>query len=85
MTITLEQWVKALPGMRKVGCLNPSCDRPKSFKQVVTAPLLNVRQMRGSSVIRDDLYKRISRLTVCVARYNKEPALLNDRDHGCRV
>ena len=28
----------------KVGCSNPSRDRPKSYKQVVTAPLPNARQ-----------------------------------------
>ena len=29
---------------RKVGRLNPSRDRPKSLKQVVTVPLLNAQQ-----------------------------------------
>ena len=29
---------------RKVGCLNPSWDIPKSLKQVVTAPLPNAQQ-----------------------------------------
>ena len=29
------------PRKQKVGCSNPSRDRPKSSKQVVTAPLLN--------------------------------------------
>ena len=31
------------PGKRKVGCSNPSCDRPKSLKQVVTDPMPNAR------------------------------------------
>ena len=29
------------PRKRKIGCSNPSSDKPKSFKQVVTAPLPN--------------------------------------------
>ena len=32
------------PRKRKVGCSNPSHDRPKSFKELVAAPLPNVRR-----------------------------------------
>ena len=35
----LEHWFRK----RIVGCSNPSCDRPMSLIQVVTAPLLNAR------------------------------------------
>ena len=45
---------------RKVRCSNPSSDRPRSLKQVVTAPLLNARQqVRVSRVLGDDHYKRM--------------------------
>ena len=37
------QWVRAFATKQKVGCSNPSRDRPKLFKQVVTVPLLKVR------------------------------------------
>ena len=36
----LEHWSRK----QIVGCSNPSCNRPKSLIQVVTAPLLNARQ-----------------------------------------
>ena len=50
--------------------LNPSRDRPKSYKQVVTAPLLNARQQeRVTQVLGNDPYKRMPRcITVGVAR-----------------
>ena len=47
------QWLKSRrwrcqlersPNVRKVVCLNPSRDRPKSFKQILTASLPNARQ-----------------------------------------
>ena len=44
MTAAVSRWVRGSPFMRKVGCLNPSRDIPKSLKQVVTAPLPNARQ-----------------------------------------
>ena len=48
---------------------NPGRDRPKSLKQVVTAPLLSARQeVRASRVLGDDHYKRMTRVTVGVAR-----------------
>ena len=57
------------PRKRKVGCSNPRRDRPKSLKQVVTAPLPNAQhQVWVSRVLRDDHYKRIPRDTVGVAR-----------------
>ena len=55
--------------MRKVWCLNPSRDKPKSLKQAVTAPLLNAQQQVClPRVLGDDHYIRMSRVTVGVAR-----------------
>ena len=55
--------------MLRVGCSNPNCDRPKLLKQVVIAPLLNVRQrVRVSQFLVDDHYKRMSPVTGGVAR-----------------
>ena len=54
------------PRMQKVVCSNPSRNKSKSQKQVVTAPLLINRQQVWVS--RDDHYKRMSRVTVGVAR-----------------
>ena len=45
------------PRMRKVGCSNPSHDRPKSSKQVVIDSLLNAKQQ----VLEDDHFKRMPR------------------------
>ena len=42
-------WLKCLSPMQKDERWNPSHDRPKSYKQVVTAPLPNIWQM-GVSV-----------------------------------
>ena len=39
----VAQGLERSPRKRKVSCLNPRRDRPKSFKQVVTAPLRNAR------------------------------------------
>ena len=39
-----HSWLEHSPRKWKVGCLNPSCYRPKSLKQVVTAPLPNAQQ-----------------------------------------
>ena len=38
-----HSWLKRSPRKRNVGCSNPSRDRHKSLKQVVTAPPLNTR------------------------------------------
>ena len=47
---------------------DPVWDRPKSLKQVVTAPLLNARQqMWVSWVLGDDHYKGLAHVTVGVA------------------
>ena len=55
---------------------NPSRDRRKSFKQVVTALLTNARQkVWVSRVLSDDNYKWMSRFT--------EPSLLNG--HKCQA
>ena len=43
-TTGVAQWVKRSPRKRVVGCSNSCRDRPKSLKQVVTAPMLNTRQ-----------------------------------------
>ena len=44
-------------------------DSSKSLKQVVTALLLNAQQqVWESQVLKDDYYKRISRVTAVVAR-----------------
>ena len=37
----VAQWVRALALQAEDWCSNPSRDRPKSVKQVVTAPLPN--------------------------------------------
>ena len=52
--------------MRKFRCSNPSRNRPKLVKQIVTAPLLNARQhvCHGSS----DIINRMPYVTVGVAR-----------------
>ena len=51
------------------GCSILGRDIPKSFKQVVTGPLPNARQqVRLSRVLGDDHYKRMTRVTVGVAR-----------------
>ena len=53
------------PRKRKVGCSNPSRDRPKSIKQVVTDLSLNARQqVRVSRVLADDHYKRMPNVTL---------------------
>ena len=67
----LERW----PRKQKVGCSNPSRNRPKSYRQVVTALLLNARQQVWvSRVLRDDHYKRMPRVTVGVARLRTSTA-----------
>ena len=54
------------PCMWKIGCSNPGLK--KSSKQVEIAPLLNARQQVWvSRVLKDDQYKRMSRVTVGVA------------------
>ena len=44
LTAAVAQWVRAFAPQAEGWVLNPSRDRPKSYKQVVTAPLLNARQ-----------------------------------------
>ena len=51
----------------KVKCSNLRCDRHKSLKQVVNAPLPNARQ-QVSRVFGDNHYKRMPCVTVGVAR-----------------
>ena len=46
---------------------NPERLRPKSLKQVVTAPLLNAQQQVLSRVLGDDQFTWMSRVTVRVA------------------
>ena len=67
--------VKAFASHEEGGCSNPSRDRSKSLKQVVTVPLPNPR------VLGDNHYKPCP-----VSQYvwhAKEPSLLNA--HKCRV
>ena len=48
-----QQWrsrLERLPRMPKVECSNPSRDRPKPIKQIVTALLLNAQQTTGVNV-----------------------------------
>ena len=49
----MKQWgslIERSPRLQKVGCSNPGRDRPKSLKQIVTAPLLgNACGCNGSS------------------------------------
>lgn len=57
--------------MRKVRCTNTDRDWTKSWKQVVTAPMLNARQQVWlSRVLGGDLYKRMSRVTVGLTKKN---------------
>ena len=54
--------------MRKIGCLNPSRDKPNSLKQVVTAPLANAReQVWESRIFGNEHYKCKPRVTISVA------------------
>ena len=54
----MVQSVRAFASHAEGWVLNPSRDRPKSYKQVVTAPLLNARQQeRVTQVLGDDPYK----------------------------
>ena len=41
LAAAMAQWVRAFALQQKVGCSNPSRDRSKLLKQVVTAPLPN--------------------------------------------
>ena len=73
-TIELPQrWrsgFKRSPRKRKIGCSNPSCFRPRSWKQLVTGPLPNVRQwVWVSRVLGNDHYKRMPHAAVGVAPY----------------
>ena len=69
MTAAVTQLVKNSPRMRKVGCSNPSRDRPKSLKQSMTAPMLNARQqMLVLRVLGVDHYKPVFRVTIGVTR-----------------
>ena len=58
------------PRKRKVGCTNPSCVRPKTLKQVVTASLTTARHyVWAPRVLDDDHYKRMPRFTVGAEHY----------------
>lgn len=54
------------PRKRKSGYSNPSRDRPKSFKPVVTDPLTKRSAICVSRVIEDDPYNRPPRVIVVV-------------------
>ena len=58
LTAAVAQSVRAFAlHARKVGCLIPSLDRPKTLEQVLTAPLPNaLQQVRVSWVLGDDHY-----------------------------
>ena len=43
LAAAVARWVTAFGRKRKFGCSNPSRERPKSLKQVVTAPLPNAQ------------------------------------------
>ena len=56
--------------LRKVGFSNPSRDRPKLLKQVVTIPLLNARQqVLVSQTLEVDHYKWMPPVKACATRY----------------
>ena len=64
-----EQWVERWSRKLKAGCSNPSLDRHMSWKHVVTAQLLNVRQsVSVSRVLGDDHYIWMPRVTVCATQ-----------------
>ena len=61
--------LERLPRVRKFRCSILSRDKPKSLKQVVTAKRSETCVcVKGLRII-DDRYKRMPRVTVCVARY----------------
>ena len=65
----ITQGSERSPRKRKVVCSNPRRDKPKSLKQIVTAPLPNTRhKVKVSCVLGEDHYKGMSRVTVAVAR-----------------
>ena len=66
---TSREWRSGLERSNPSGCSNHSRDKPKSLKQVVTAPLSNAGHwVLVSRVLGDDHYKRMPRVTVGVAR-----------------
>ena len=70
---------------RKVGCSNPSSDRSKSLKQVVTAPLQNAQHEVGVSYT--DGSSEMTIIKGCPLSQQvwhvKEPSLLNG--HKCQT
>ena len=67
-------------------CSNPSRDKPKSLKQIVTAPLPNTRhKVKVSCVLGEDHYKGMSRVTVAVARYRTRTAQWPDNRQNTRA
>ena len=65
VNISQPRWWRSVcersPRTRKVRCSNPSRNRSKSLKQVVTAPLLYTQQQVWVSyILGDDYYKRMS-------------------------
>ena len=63
--------------MRNVVCSNPSRDRQTSLNQVVTATLINARQLESPEMT------IITGCPVSVSVHAKEPSMLNG--HECRV
>ena len=66
------------PPKGKVGCSNPSRDRPKSYKQVVTAPL-----PKGVSVLSSEMTNMNGCPVSEKVWHTKEPSLLNG--HRCQA
>ena len=61
------------PCIQNVGCSNPCRDRVKSFKQIVTAILLNAQQQAyASRVLADDHYKQTLNVTdhECIGNFS---------------
>ena len=82
VAVAVAQWVRVFARKRKVGCSNPSRDRPKSLKQVVTAPLPNAWhqcECHGSSEMTIINGYSVSQQVW----HSKEPSLLNG--HKCRT
>ena len=69
LAAALAQWVKAFAPQAEACVRIPAATDPSRKKQLVTVPLLNAQhQVRVSRVLGDDQYKRMSRVTVGVAR-----------------
>ena len=82
VAVAVAQWVRVFARKRKVGCSNPSRERPKSLKQVMTAPLPNAWhqcECHGSSETAIVNGYSVSQQVW----HSKEPSLLNG--HKCRT